>query len=47
MFIHVHSFDFRVMVLDNGEIVEFESPEKLLRNTESIFYGMAKEAGIV
>ncbi len=37
----------RVMVLDAGRIAEFDSPEALLQNEESIFYGMAKEAGVV
>ncbi|XP_048361642.1 ATP-binding cassette sub-family C member 2 [Sphaerodactylus townsendi] len=36
----------RVMVLQAGRIVEFDSPEQLLQE-ESIFAGMAKEAGIV
>ncbi|XP_004680601.2 PREDICTED: canalicular multispecific organic anion transporter 1 [Condylura cristata] len=35
----------RVMVLDNGKIVEFGSPEELLRHPGP-FYFMAKEAGI-
>jgi len=37
----------RVMVLDKGEVVEFDSPPNLLRDKNSIFYGMAKDAGIV
>lgn len=36
---------FRVMVLDNGKIVEFGSPEELLARPGP-FYFMAKEAGI-
>ena len=38
---------FRIMVLDKGEIAEFDAPSALLKNKQSIFYGMAKDAGIV
>ena len=37
----------RVMVMDKGKIVEFDSPAKLLEHEESIFYGMAKESGLI
>ena len=37
----------RVMVLDQGRIAEFDTPDHLLSNKESIFYGMAKNAGLV
>ena len=37
----------RVLVLDAGRIAEFESPQNLLRNEDSVFYGMAKEAGLL
>jgi len=37
----------RVMVLDKGEVREFDTPSNLLRDKKSIFYGMAKDAGIV
>ena len=37
----------RVMVLDQGNIAEFDSPDNLLDNKETIFYSMAKNAGIV
>lgn len=37
----------RVLVLDKGEIREFESPENLLKDKKSIFYSMAKDAGLV
>ena len=36
----------RVMVLDAGKVREFDTPESLLRNKKSIFYGMAKDAGL-
>ncbi|XP_013389987.1 multidrug resistance-associated protein 1 [Lingula anatina] len=37
----------RVLVLDHGEIKEFDSPTDLLANKRSIFFGMAKDAGLV
>ncbi|XP_071454824.1 multidrug resistance-associated protein 1 isoform X2 [Hetaerina americana] len=37
----------RVIVLDKGKIVEFDSPSKLLETRSSVFYGMAKDAGLV
>lgn len=36
----------RILVLDKGNIAEFESPTKLLEDHQSIFYSMAKEAGL-
>ncbi|XP_060528661.1 multidrug resistance-associated protein 1-like [Cylas formicarius] len=36
----------RVLVLDKGRIAEFDSPEKLLENKTSIFFGMCKDAGL-
>ena len=38
---------FRVMVLDKGMIREFASPQELLQDKTSVFYGMAKDAGLV
>ena len=35
------------MVMDQGKLVEFDSPNKLLEREDSIFYGMAKESGLV
>jgi len=37
----------RVLVLDHGEIKEYAPPSELLANKQSIFYGMAKDAGLV
>ncbi len=36
----------KILLLDQGRIAEFESPEVLLRNKRSKFYGMAREAGV-
>ncbi|KAF9941830.1 hypothetical protein BGZ67_003920 [Mortierella alpina] len=35
----------RIMVLSDGKIAEFETPEKLLADPTSIFYSLAKESG--
>jgi ABC-type multidrug transport system fused ATPase/permease subunit len=35
----------RVMVLDKGRIVEFDSPKNLLLNRDGIFYGMVQATG--
>jgi ATP-binding cassette, subfamily C (CFTR/MRP), member 1 len=37
----------RIIVLDQGMIVEFDTPQVLLSNKNSIFYGMAKNSGLV
>lgn len=37
----------RVIVLDQGKIAEYDTPEALLANKDSIFFGMAKNAGLV
>lgn len=36
----------RIIVLDKGKVVEFDTPEALLKNTNSIFYSLSKEAGL-
>ena len=38
---------FRVMVLDKGQIAEFDNPKNLLNNSKSIFYSMSKSSGLV
>ncbi|XP_021917145.1 multidrug resistance-associated protein 1 isoform X2 [Zootermopsis nevadensis] len=37
----------RVIVLDRGLLVEYDTPEALLQNKDSIFHSMAKDAGLV
>ena len=34
----------RIMVLDKGRIVEFDTPQVLISNQQSLFYSMAKDA---
>jgi len=37
----------RVLVLEAGSVVEFDTPQELLNNEGSIFYGLARDAGLV
>ncbi|TFK44584.1 metal resistance protein YCF1 [Crucibulum laeve] len=37
----------RVLVMDAGKMVEFDTPSGLLSNQTSVFYSLAKEAGLV
>ncbi|KAI1286675.1 ATP-binding cassette sub-family C member 3 [Halotydeus destructor] len=36
----------RVLVMDRGAVLEYDSPKKLLSNTESLFYAMVQDAGL-
>lgn len=35
----------KILVLDKGEVAEFDSPLELLKNTEGIFYSLCKQGG--
>jgi ABC-type multidrug transport system fused ATPase/permease subunit len=37
----------RVLVLDTGKVIEFDKPQVLLENPNSIFHSLAKDAGIL
>ncbi|KAM6496895.1 metal resistance protein YCF1 [Amanita muscaria] len=37
----------RVLVMDAGKIIEFDSPNQLLSDTTTVFYSLAKEADLV
>eukprot|EP00049_Salpingoeca_infusionum_P023551 m.12723 g.12723 ORF g.12723 m.12723 type:complete len:1556 (+) comp5858_c0_seq1:79-4746(+) len=37
----------RILVLDQGRVAEFDTPQNLLADPSSIFYGMAAAAGLV
>lgn len=41
------TFSCRILVLDAGEVKEFAPPQELLQDTQGLFYGMAKDAGLV
>jgi len=37
----------KILVLDNGQVAEFDTPQNLLTNVDGVFYGMASSAGIL
>ena len=45
--IYVYIHTYRIVVLDNGCIVEYNTPNKLLGDEKSLFYSMAKDANLV
>jgi len=36
----------RVVVLDKGEVVEYDTPQELLKKDNGIFQGLVKQAGL-
>lgn len=38
---------FRILVLSEGQVVEYDTPQALLEDPNSLFYGMAKDAGLI
>lgn len=36
-----------ILLLDAGKVKEFDTPENLLDDDRSIFYSMAKDAGLI
>lgn len=43
----VTSAFFRILVLDKGQVVEFDSPANLMANPDAIFHDMVKKAGLL
>ncbi|CAB3223734.1 unnamed protein product [Arctia plantaginis] len=37
----------KVMVLDKGQLIEYASPKELLQDKNSMFYGLAEDAGLI
>ena len=37
----------KVIVLDKGRVIEFDSPKRLLADPNTTFHSLAKDAGIV
>ena len=37
----------KIMVLDKGRMIEFDTPDNLLNDEDSLFFAMAKNAGVV
>lgn len=42
----IMDYDY-VLVLNNGEVMEYDNPNTLAANTESQFYSLAKEANVI
>ena len=37
----------RILVLDKGEIREFDSPDTLMKDKDSVFASLARDAGLL
>ena len=37
----------KILVLNQGQLAEYDSPNNLIQNTNSIFHSMAKDAGLI
>ena len=37
----------KIMVLDYGALIEFDTPEALIEDQSSIFHSMVKESGVI
>jgi len=37
----------RILVLDDGHLVEFDTPHNLLQNRNSVFHNLVKEARLI
>ncbi|KAF9136648.1 Multiple drug resistance-associated protein-like transporter 1, partial [Mortierella sp. GBA39] len=35
----------KILVLEKGQVEEFEAPEQLVKNKESLFFKLARQAG--
>ena len=42
----VFIYFYRVLVISEGRVAEFDSPSALIKDNSSIFHGMAKDAGL-
>ena len=45
--LHLCSCIRRIVVLDNGRVVEYDPPNTLIADRKSAFFSMAKNAGLV
>nr|XP_027202814.1 canalicular multispecific organic anion transporter 2-like [Dermatophagoides pteronyssinus] len=43
---YIMNYDY-ILVMDNGEMIEFDNPNRLIKNIDGQFYSLAKEAKII